>query len=121
MRPTLLGLLADPRGVDGTWDRSGRPATSGYAVTWREFTSLLIPDDVLGVLGHVELRSLVGEWGDNFPNEVEHFGRWRDTDRLVLSPVSVWQAQTRAISHSRHEGQRYFYDLSAGEVCEVPE
>lgn len=118
MRPTLLGHLTGR--TDGTWDRPGRPATSGYAVTWREFTSLLIPEPVYNVLGQNDLASLIGEWGDNLPNEVQHFGRWMDTDRLVLSPIIVIGGERRAIGWAKEQRQRYFYNLDSGEVCETP-
>lgn len=120
MRNVLLYRLS--RDVDGTWDRYGVRPAAGYAVTWREFTSLLIPVTVRNELSEVELRHLVEDWGDNLPAEVQHFGSWHDHEnhRQVLSPIIVTPDQRRATAWARAERQRYFYDLGSGEVCEVP-
>jgi hypothetical protein len=110
---------------DCTLDLDGGVRTSGYVVTWREFTSLIVPD-----IGRPCPESILFCWIENLLPAFDRLdgpdalGIWTDTEdrenrRKVFSPVVVRQSRTEAMFLAREARQRYIYDIGLDLLIEV--
>lgn len=93
----------------GTWDKDGNPARDGYAVAVK----------VIGRHSTLE-RYVIKRALSELPDGL-YVGIWWDGDerRWEVDQTAVLKCREDALLLARILGERYVYDLSAGEEIEV--